>query len=154
VDLNAEFKGGDYTCISSYATGAVNFINASIYFARSSNPIVLSDSTSSLTLVLLLLLCPMLRSTDIAEDNLHFMTVIKYDGAEAGDCIQVGGGTERCNHLYAWPTEWTSGAVVGQTYTALVNVTDAKYTWAPGMYTVRFALFPSSALFLIVIVIF
>jgi hypothetical protein len=65
------------------------------------------------------------------------MTVIKYDGAEAGDCIQVGGGTERCNHLYAWPTEWTSGAVVGQTYTALVNVTDAKYNWAPGMYTVR-----------------
>jgi hypothetical protein len=65
------------------------------------------------------------------------MTVIKYDGAEAGDCIQIGGGTERCNHLYAWPTEWTTDALVGQTYTALVNVTDSKYIWAPGVYTVR-----------------
>lgn len=64
------------------------------------------------------------------------MTVIKYDGAEAGDCIQIGGGTERCNHLYAWPTEWTTDAEVGQTYTALINVTDAKYIWAPGVYTV------------------
>jgi hypothetical protein len=77
-----------------------------------------------------------LSSTESTKSNLHFLTVIKYDGAEAGDCIQIGGGTERCNHLYAWPTEWTTDALVGQTYTALVNVTDSKYIWAPGVYTV------------------
>jgi hypothetical protein len=110
VDLDLRLKGGEYSCISSYATGAVNFINASIYFT----------------------------STDTTKSNLHFLTVIKYDGAEAGDCIQIGGGTERCNHLYAWPTEWTTDALVGQTYTALVNVTDSKYIWAPGVYTMCF----------------
>ena len=68
------------------------------------------------------------------------MTVIKYDGAQAGDCIQIGSGTERCNHLYSWPAEWTSGAVIGQTYTALVDVSDAQYSWAPGVYTVRWLL--------------
>jgi hypothetical protein len=34
VDLNLNFKGGEYNCITSYATGAVNFIDASIYFTR------------------------------------------------------------------------------------------------------------------------
>ncbi len=77
------------------------------------------------------------HSTDVTKDNLHFMTVIKFDGAEAGDCIQVGGGTERCNNLYSWPTEWTTGAVVGQIYTASINVSNAKYNWKPGYYTVQ-----------------
>lgn len=66
------------------------------------------------------------------------MTVIKFDGAEAGDCIQIGGGVERCNNLYAWPTEWTTNVVVGQTYTASINVSNAKYNWKPGSYTVNY----------------
>ena len=77
-------------------------------------------------------------STDITKTNLYFLAFIKHESAEPGDCIQIGSGVARCNDLFAWPTEWTTGAVVGQTYTASVNVTSAKYNWKPGVYTMCF----------------
>lgn len=77
-------------------------------------------------------------STDITKSNLHFLAFIKHESAEPGDCIQIGSGVEKCTNLFAWPTEWTTGAVVGQTYTASVNVTTAKYNWKPGVYTMCF----------------
>ena len=79
------------------------------------------------------------------------MTVIKFDGAEAGDCIQVGGGTERCTNLYSWPTDWETGVVIGKTYTASINVSNAKYNWKPGSYTVSFSLLHTTLYFFIVL---
>jgi hypothetical protein len=77
-------------------------------------------------------------STDITKSNLNFLAFIKHESAEPGDCIQIGSGVEKCTNLFAWPAEWTTGAVVGQTYTANVNVTSAKYNWKPGVYTMCF----------------
>lgn len=39
------------------------------------------------------------------------------------------------NHVYSWSTEWTTNAQVGQTYTVVINVTDAKYNWKPDSST-------------------
>ena len=77
-------------------------------------------------------------STDVDKTSTTFVSAIKYTSADEGDCIQIGGQIEQCAHLYSWPEEWTQDAVSGNTYSAVIDVTDANYTWPPGYYTVSF----------------
>ncbi len=82
------FQGGDYVCIYTTASGALNSIYANLLFT----------------------------STDPAVTSVDFVTVIKYSSEVEGECIQIGqfkylgGNGERCSHYYDWPTEWTTGA--------------------------------------------
>ena len=77
-------------------------------------------------------------SSDPDKSSTTFIAAIKYTSADVGDCIQIGGQIEQCSHLYSWPEEWTQDAVSGNTYSAVIDVTDANYTWPPGYYTVSF----------------
>jgi hypothetical protein len=110
------FLGGEYFCnYNVYADGStINFFNASLVFT----------------------------STDPLQTSVDFVAVIKYNDADVADCIQVGkfnyfgGNGERCNNYFDWPTNWNQNAVSGASYSALVDVSTAKYTRPAGYYTV------------------
>jgi hypothetical protein len=107
MEIDLTVAGGQYSCISTYARGEVNTIVANIIF----------------------------NSTDPSSE-VDLLFVVKYVTAPVGNCIQVGGSVERCNHLYAWPTEWNEDAVNGQLYTATIDVSTADYSWPEGQYEV------------------
>jgi hypothetical protein len=108
LDIDLTLSGGQYSCISTYATGSVNTIVANIIFNY-------LDTTSAVDLIF----------------------VIKYATASLGNCVQIGGSVERCTNLYAWPTDWNMDAVNGQLYSATVDVSSATYHWPEGQYQVR-----------------
>jgi hypothetical protein len=108
LEIDLTVSGGQYSCISSSATGDITSVVANIIFNS-------TDTTSAVDLLF----------------------VIKYATAPLGDCIQIGGSVERCTNLYAWPTEWNADAVNGQLYTATIDVSGAAYNWPQGEYQVR-----------------
>jgi hypothetical protein len=116
VTYDLVFQGGDYTCLTTAASGVINSITANLLFL----------------------------TTDPTQTSVDFVTVIKYTSAGTADCIQIGqfkylgGNGERCSHYYDWPTEWNTGATSGTTYTATVDVSSAGYNYAQGDYTICF----------------
>lgn len=109
MEIDVTVSGGQYNCISTYATGNINTIVANIIFNS-------TDATSAVDLLF----------------------VAKYVAAPLGNCIQIGGSVERCNNLFPWPTEWNQDAVNGQLYTANIDVSAAQYNWPEGQYQVNF----------------
>lgn len=107
MEIDLTVAGGQYNCISTYATGQVNKVVANIIF----------------------------NSTDPTSD-VDLLFVVKYVTAPLGNCIQIGGSVERCNNLYPWPAEWNQDAVNGQLYTATIDVSAAGYYWPEGQYQV------------------
>jgi hypothetical protein len=81
-------------------------------------------------------------STDPLQTSVDFVAVIKYASAEVADCIQIGrfnyfgGNGERCKNFFEWPEDWNNNAVSGNTYSAVVDVSSANYSWPTGVYTV------------------
>jgi hypothetical protein len=111
LEIDVTVAGGQYSCISTYASSNVNTIVANVIF----------------------------NSTDLTS-AVDLLFVVKYVTAPLGNCIQVGGSVERCSNLYAWPTEWNQDAVNGQLYTATIDVSAAEYYWPEGQYQVRISL--------------
>lgn len=105
MEIDLTVAGGQYQCISSYATGNVKNIVANVIFNS-------TDTTSTVDLLF----------------------VVKYLNAPLGNCIQIGGSVERCNNLFAWPDDWNEDAVNGQLYTANIDVSAATYNWPEGQY--------------------
>lgn len=115
IAFDVTFTGGDYRCITSYAEGGlIESVQANLVYSTQ-NP----NQTST-----------------------AFATVIKFTAAEVANCIQVGtfeyigGNAERCDNYFDWPDEWTNNAVSGETFTAVVDVSSAKYNFPTGDYTV------------------
>lgn len=117
VSYDLEYTGGEYTCITTYASGDVNLINASFLF---------SSETANPT-------------------STGFVAVIKYATAQVADCIQIGtieyigGPASRCTNLFQWPANWNTDVTSDTRYSALVDVSSAEYSWPAGDYQVCIA---------------
>jgi hypothetical protein len=52
----------------------------------------------------------------------------KRTSAETGDCIQIGGGVEKCVNLFSWPASWASD--VNGLSEASIDLSAAGYSLA------------------------
>lgn len=65
-----------------------------------------------------------------------FAMSLKFEDADVGDCIQIGGATEKCNHLFSWDSSFQSSS--SGLYNALIDVQQANYEFPNGNYEICF----------------
>jgi hypothetical protein len=106
TSFDLSIKSGQYVCSTGQADGAVNAVNVSFDYAN-------GGSVSSIS-------------------NMLAMS-IKFVDADIGDCIQIGGQTEQCNHLYSWNSDSLQTSLPGS-YQVLVDVSSAGYDFSRGNY--------------------
>ena len=108
VSYDLEIRSGQYVCTTGFAEGEVLSVNVSFAFTNG------GDSVLSQQIV----------------------AAINYVGSAVGDCIQIGGQNEQCNHLFAWPSSFNND--VSGSYSASIDVSSAGYTFPNGDYQVCF----------------
>ncbi len=129
LEVDLTMSGGQYSCISTYASNTVKTVIANIIFNRFDY-----FNQSMFVLILFLFYSILFYHSTEANSAVDLLFVVKYVTAPLGNCIQIGGSVERCNNLFAWPAEWNTDAVNGQLYTATIDVSSANYDWPEGQY--------------------
>jgi hypothetical protein len=61
---------------------------------------------------------------------------VNFLGSSTGDCIQIGGQTEKCNNLFAWPASFN--VADSGSYTTSIDVSSADYEFPNGDYEICF----------------
>ena len=107
VSYDLSIQSGQYMCTEGFAEGSAQFVNVSFDYANGGSPSLLS--------------------------NILAMSV-KFVDAEVGDCIQIGGGTEMCNHLYSWGSSLQFSSP--GSYSVMVDVSSANYEFPNGDYQI------------------
>ncbi len=110
ADYDLTLRSGSYVCGFAYAYGTVETVDINLAFDNG------SPSGSYLL-------------TELSVG-------INYLNSAVGDCIQIGGAAEKCNHLYSWPITWENAS--SGNYVASIDVRDAAYSWPFGEYEICF----------------
>lgn len=108
ASFDLSLKGGQYFCVQGYSAGDVETVNVTLDF-ENSIPSFLSD---------------------------EFAVGINFLDSDIGDCIQIGGGTEKCNNIFSWPNSWNNAA--SGSYSASIDVSSSDYAFPSGYYEVCF----------------